>query len=107
MSKAIVVQTTTGSREDAEALAETLVEHQLAGCVQITGPMTSVYRWQHGVHKDEEFLLSIKTTEQAFVPLAELIRQQHSYDCPEIIALPITHGSSEYLAWLAEQVPTQ
>lgn len=107
MSKAIVVQTTTGSREDAETLAEILVQHHLAGCVQIIGPMTSVYRWQNEVQKDEEFLLAIKTTEQAFAPLAELIRQKHRYDCPEVIALPITHGSSDYLAWLAEQVPTQ
>lgn len=107
MSKAIVVQTTTGSREDAETLAEILVQHQLAACIQITGPMISVYRWQDEVQKDEEFLLSIKTTEQAFAPLAELIRQHHSYDCPEVIALPITNGSSDYLAWLAEQVPTE
>ncbi|RCS47772.1 divalent-cation tolerance protein CutA [Bremerella cremea] len=107
MSQAIVVQTTTGSRADAEQLAEILVLHSLAGCVQITGPITSVYRWKDAVQKDEEFLLSIKTTEQAFTPLAELIRKHHRYEVPEIIALPIAYGSSEYLAWLAEQITTE
>ncbi|PQO33801.1 divalent-cation tolerance protein CutA [Blastopirellula marina] len=107
MSQAIVVQTTTGSRADAEQLAEILVQHALAGCVQITGPITSVYRWQGTVQKDEEFLLSIKTIEQAFTPLADLIRKHHSYEVPEIIALPITFGGSDYLAWLAEQITTE
>lgn len=107
MSQAIVVQTTTSSRADAEQLAEIVVQHTLAGCVQITGPITSVYRWKDAVQKDEEFLLSIKTTEQAFTSLAELIRKHHRYEVPEIIALPITHGSRDYLAWLAEQVTTK
>ncbi len=107
MSQAIVVQTTTSSQADAEQLAEVVVEHGLAGCVQITGPITSVYRWQDAVQKDEEFLLSIKTTEQAFTPLADLIRKHHRYEVPELIALPVAHGASDYLAWLAKQVTTE
>lgn len=107
MSQVIVVQTTTSSRADAEQLAEILVQQALAGCVKITGPITSVYRWQDAVQKDEEYLLTIKTIEQAFTPLADLIRKHHSYKVPEIIALPIIHGESDYLAWLAEQVTTE
>ncbi|PQO39688.1 divalent-cation tolerance protein CutA [Bremerella cremea] len=107
MSQVIVVQTTTNSRADAERLAEIVVQRALAGCVQITGPIISVYRWQDAVQKDEEYLLSIKTIEQAFTPLADLIRKHHSYDVPEIIALPITNGTTDYLAWLADQVTTE
>lgn len=104
MSQAIVVQTTTGSSADAEKLAETIIEHAQGACVQITGPMTSVYKWQGTIQKEEEFLVSIKTMSQVFPTLAELIRQHHTYDVPEIIALPIIDGSSEYLEWVAQSV---
>ncbi|MFN3152796.1 divalent-cation tolerance protein CutA [Bremerella sp.] len=104
MSRAIVVQTTTGSSADAEKLAEIIIANSQGACVQIIGPMTSVYRWQGAIQKDEEFLLSIKTTSQVFPSLAELIRQHHSYDVPEIIAIPIVDGSSEYLEWVAQSV---
>ncbi|QDU77613.1 Divalent-cation tolerance protein CutA [Bremerella volcania] len=104
MSQAIVVQTTTGSSADAEKLAETIIQHAKGACVQIVGPMTSVYQWQGAIQKEEEFLVSIKTTSQVFSSLAELIRQHHSYEVPEIIALPIVDGSSAYLQWVADSV---
>ncbi len=104
MSQAIVVQTTTSSSADAESLAQTIIEHSQGACVQIVGPMTSVYQWQGNVQKEEEFLVSIKTTSQVFSSLAELIRQHHPYDVPEIIAIPIVDGSSDYLEWVTNQV---
>lgn len=104
MSQAIVVQTTTGSSADAEKLAEIIIQHAQGACVQIVGPMTSVYQWQGTIQKEEEFLVSIKTTSQVFSSLAELIRQHHSYDVPEIIAIPIVDGSREYLEWVAQSV---
>ena len=107
MSQAIVVETTTGSSADAEKLAEIIIEHSLGACVQIIGPVTSVYKWQDRVQKEEEFLVSIKTTSQAFSSLSELIRQHHTYELPEIIATPIVDGSSEYLEWVTNQLHNQ
>lgn len=107
MSQAILVQTTTSSRQDAQRLAQAIIHHQLAGCVQITGPILSVYRWQDAIQEEEEFLLSIKTIDRAFAPLSNLIREHHSYDVPEIILLPILDGSPDYLEWLKQQVITE
>ncbi|MBA2117153.1 divalent-cation tolerance protein CutA [Bremerella alba] len=104
MSQAIVVQTTTDSSANAEKLAETIVQNAQGACVQIVGPIKSVYKWQETIQKEEEFLVSIKTTRPFFSSLAELIRQHHKYEVPEIIALPIIDGSSEYLEWVANQV---
>lgn len=104
MSRTIVVQTTTGNSADAEKLAEIIIANAQGACVQIVGPMTSVYRWQGTIQRDEEFLVSIKTTSQVFPTLAELIRQHHTYDVPKIIAIPIIDGSSEYLEWVAQSV---
>lgn len=104
MSQAIVVQTTTGSSADAEKLAEILIQNAQGACVQIVGPIISIYKWQGAIQREEEFLVSIKTMSQVFPSLAELIRQHHTYDVPEIIALPIIDGTSEYLEWVANQV---
>lgn len=107
MSQAIVVQTTTGSSADAEKLAAIIIDNAKGACVQIVGPMTSVYQWQGTIQKEEEFLVSIKTTSQVFSSLAELIRQHHAYDVPEIIAIPIIDGSREYLEWVTNQLHNQ
>jgi len=104
MSQALVVQTTTSTKADAEKLAEIIIQNAQGACVQIVGPMTSFYQWEGAVQRDEEFLVSIKTTSQVVSSLAELIRQHHPYDVPEIIALPIVDGSREYLEWVANQV---
>ncbi len=104
MTQAIVVQTTTSSSADAKKLAQIIVHQAQGACVQITGPITSVYKWQDAVQMEEEYLVSIKTTSQAFPTLAELIRTNHAYDVPEIIALPIVDGSREYLTWVTNQV---
>lgn len=99
-----VVLTTAGAAAEADAIADALVDRQLAACVQIVGPITSVYRWEGAVERSEERLLLIKTTAAAYPRVEAAIRELHSYDCPEIVALPIDAGSADYLAWLREQV---
>jgi periplasmic divalent cation tolerance protein len=100
MTDALVVITTTETFAQAERLAHELVNRELAACVQIVPQMTSVYRWQGKVEQASEALLFIKTTRAAYDTLETAIRQLHSYQTPEIIALPIAAGSKDYLSWL-------
>jgi periplasmic divalent cation tolerance protein len=104
MSEERIVLVTAGSREEAERLAEALVGERLAACVNIVGPIRSIYRWQGEVCRDDEQLLLIKTTRQRCESLERRVRELHSYDVPEVIVLPIESGSAAYLSWLREQV---
>ena len=101
---AIVVLLTAGSREEAARLAEMLVGARLAACVQIMPEMESIYHWKGSVHRDPEFLLLAKTTRAKFDDLEREVRALHSYETPEIIALPITVGSAPYLEYLTATV---
>ena len=102
--EAIVVLMTAGSREEAARLAEMLVIGRLAACVQIMPEMESIYHWQGKVERDAEFLLLAKTTRGNFAELERAVRDLHSYETPEIIALPITEASAPYLEWLTRTV---
>ena len=104
MSDKKIVLTTTGSREEAGKIAHALVERRLAACVNIVGPIHSVYRWQGKVESAPEHLLLIKTTAARFDAVAKAIRELHSYELPECIALPIEGGSAEYLEWIDQSV---
>lgn len=104
MNEAIQVSTTTATQEDAQRIAAALVERRLAACVQVGGPITSVYRWQGAVETADEWLCTIKTTRAAYARVERAIRQLHPYDEPEIIAVPLVAGSAGYLTWLDEQV---
>lgn len=88
--------------ESAQRIADDLVARQLAACVQILGPMTSVYTWQGEVHRTQEWLLLVKTTDEAFPRLAEVVSAQHRYDVPEIIAVPVSHALGEYATWVRQ-----
>jgi len=99
-----IVLTTTGSAELAEKIAAALVERRLAACVNIVGPLRSVYRWQGQVERAEERLLLIKTTAERFQAVRATIRELHTYELPEVLAWPITQGDESYLAWLAHCV---
>ena len=99
-SAAIVVLMTAGSQEEASRLAEMLVGAHLAACVQIMPQMESIYRWKGEVHRAPEFLLLAKTTAACFDELEREVRSLHTYDTPEIIALPVAHVSTPYLEWL-------
>jgi len=100
----IQVVTTSSAREEAERIARTLVERRLAACVQIIGPIGSVYRWQDQVEQAEEWLCLIKSTQPAYAAIESAICELHSYECPEVIVVPIAGGSEDYLQWLAGQV---
>ena len=99
-SAAIVVLMTAGSQEEASRLAEMLVGAHLAACVQIMPQMESIYRWKGEVHRAPEFLLLVKTTAACFDELEREVRALHTYDTPEIIALPVAHVSAPYFEWL-------
>ena len=99
---AIVVFMTAANGEEAARLAEMLVGAHLAACVQIFPEMESVYRWQGKIERQSEILLLAKTTREKFDELEREVRALHSYDTPEIIAVPITAGSAPYLEWLKE-----
>jgi periplasmic divalent cation tolerance protein len=97
----VVVLVTTGSAEEARRIGRTLVEEGLAGCVNVVGAIRSIYRWQGAVEEADEHLLVIKSRAADLPALGERIRALHSYDVPEVLALPVADGSPEYLAWLA------
>ena len=97
---AIVVFMTAANGEEATRLADMLVGAHLAACVQILPEMESVYRWQGKIERQSEILLLAKTTRTKFAELEREVRALHSYDTPEIIAVPIVDGSAPYLDWL-------
>jgi periplasmic divalent cation tolerance protein len=104
MSNYIQVTTTTGSQDDAEQIAHALVTKRLAACVQIVGPVTSIYWWEEEVETAEEWLCLIKSKQGHYPELEAAIQQIHPYDTPEIIATPITLGSRDYLRWIDEEM---
>lgn len=103
----VVVMITAGSREEAVRLAEMLVGSRLAACVQILPEMESVYWWEGAVQREPEHLLLAKTTLDNFARLEYEVRALHSYETPEIIALPVTASSTPYLEWLTATAKSQ
>ncbi len=101
-----IVLSTAGSEEEAHKIARHLVEQQLAACVNILPRIESIYRWQGKVETSREWLLLIKTTAERFPAVCDAIRELHSYELPECIAISIEDGSPEYLQWLADSVQT-
>jgi periplasmic divalent cation tolerance protein len=98
-----VVLVTASSVEEAETIANALVEAKLAACVSIM-PIQSIYAWQGQKCKEQEWQLLIKTDLGQFSTLETKIRELHSYQVPEIIALPIVVGSQPYLQWISKQL---
>jgi periplasmic divalent cation tolerance protein len=97
---AIIVFMTAPSGEEATRLADLLIGAHLAACVQILPEMESVYRWEGNIERQSEILLLAKTTRAKFVDLEREVRALHSYETPEIVAVPIVAGSNPYLEWL-------
>jgi periplasmic divalent cation tolerance protein len=104
MTNVRVVLTTVGSQKVAEKLASQLVERRLAACMNIVGPIRSVYRWREKVHNEAEYLLVIKTTVAHAMRLQSAFKELHPYELPECVQLPIDGGSDEYLNWLSAEV---
>jgi periplasmic divalent cation tolerance protein len=99
-----LVLSTTGSKEEAQTIARALVERRLAACVNIVGPIESLYRWEGEVQTSAEYMLLVKTTAERFPAVRLAIRELHSYELPECIALEIDNGSDEYLNWIETSV---
>lgn len=105
MTNKIVVLITCGSPKEARKIARDLVEQRLAACANIlASAVQSVYHWKGRVESAKEFLLMIKTTKARFPRVKAAVKRLHSYDVPEIIALPIACGAADYLHWISESV---
>jgi len=104
MAEYIQVFTTTNLREVAEKITETLVRKRLAACVQILGPIMSQYWWENKITKDTEYLIIAKTRSDYYPELEKAIKEVHNYTVPEILAIPVIAGNSDYLNWLDEEL---
>lgn len=107
MSEYVQVITAVADKEEAQQIARALVERSLAACVQIIGPISSVYRWQGEIEESEEWLCLIKSTRARYAQIEETIQALHSYETPEILAVPVVAGSTDYLRWLNASVASE
>ena len=98
----IVVLVTVGSEAEATSIANVLVGQGLVACVNILPGIRSIFQWEGKVTEEQECLLVAKTMNQAFEPVAAAVKSLHSYDVPEVIALPINKGLPEYLGWIRD-----
>ena len=98
----LVVFVTTSSSDESSRLAKSLVEGGLVACANIVPQVRSLFRWEGKVEEEQESLIILKTQSSRFDELCKKIKELHSYDVPEIIALPIVQGSAEYLGWVRD-----
>jgi periplasmic divalent cation tolerance protein len=106
MTDALIVFCTCSSNSEAAQLARALVTDGAAACVNIIHAIESVYRWQGKIETSQEVLLIIKTTSDRFPELRDLIVKLHSYDTPEVIAVPVADGLAKYLSWMGATIAT-
>jgi periplasmic divalent cation tolerance protein len=104
MTDKIVVLSNTSSAEEAERIARSLVEERLAACVNVVPGVRSFYRWKGNVEDSAEWLLVIKSSRDRFQALLAALEKLHSYEVPEVIALPVVDGASSYLNWMEGQL---
>jgi periplasmic divalent cation tolerance protein len=104
MTENIVVLSTCGSEEEAARIARKLVEERLAACVNLIPRIRSFFRWQGKVEDSVEWLMVIKTSRGRFEALRTVLEAAHSYELPEVLALPVVDGSPNYLAWLTGEL---
>ncbi len=102
--KYICVLSTTPTLKEAKKISSILISQKLAPCVTFIPSVESHYRWKGKVEKSKEVMLFIKTKASLFKELKKILKENHSYEVPEIIALPILKGSASYLRWLAKEV---
>ena len=106
MTDKIVVFGTCGSEQEARKVARGLVEKRLAACVSVTPGIRSIYHWRGAIEEDSEHLLVIKSRRDLFGRLRAELEKLHSYDVPEVVALPIVDGSEAYLGWMDQELET-
>ena len=104
MTDEIVVLSTCASVEEAERLARRVIDDHLAACVNVLSPVRSFYRWQGKVEDSAEWLLIIKSTRDKFDALRAALESAHTYELPEIIAIPVVDGSPNYLSWIEREL---
>jgi len=98
-----IIYSTTGSVEEARKISRILVEEKLVACVNIIPKIESIYRWQGNIEEDNECVLLAKTTDKNIDKTIQIIKELHSYDVPDIVAIPITHGFKKYLDWVEDE----
>jgi periplasmic divalent cation tolerance protein len=103
LAEALFVLTTVADRDAGAALARALLERRLAACVNIGAPVESLYHWRGRIETGHEVPLTIKTRASLYPEVEALIRELHDYELPEIVAVPVTGGHADYLAWIAEE----
>jgi periplasmic divalent cation tolerance protein len=103
MENVLIVFVTVSSQEEGERIGSSLVESKLAACVNVLPQVSSIFSWQGKIEKDGEVLLLIKTTRERMDDLAARIKEMHSYDLPEILAVPVFAGSRDYIDWVQQE----
>lgn len=103
MAGAVVIRSTVPSRDDAIRISTALVEERLAACVQVGGPITSVYRWEGEIKTDEEWVLEAKTRDASQAALVTRLTELHPYEVPEILVFPVEGGHGPYLEWITRE----
>lgn len=101
--KPVLIYATFPSHEAAEAIGRALVERRLAACVNVLGGMTSIYRWEGKIARDQETVMIIKTRQSLADAVIAEVKRQHSYTNPALLVLPIIGGSADYVRWLGEE----
>ncbi len=103
-SQIVLILTTVGEKKVARKLSRELVEENLAACVSIGSPLTSVYSWEGEVVEDKEYPLLVKTTDSRREAVQDFLQGNHPYDCPEVLSLRVEEASEDYESWLQEVV---
>jgi periplasmic divalent cation tolerance protein len=104
MSDYLQVSTTVSSEQEARRIATAMVKRRLAACVQVVGPIESHYRWQGEIETSTEWLCLIKTESSRYAEVEAAIGELHSYEEPEVVAMPIVAGSAGYLGWIGDSL---
>ena len=104
MTNKIIVLSTAANEEEAERIARRLVEEKLAACVNVVPGVQSFYRWEGKIERSGEWLLVIKSSREHFERIRTALEKLHSYDVPEVVALPIVDGSKNYLNWMESEL---
>lgn len=99
-----LLSTTFNKKDDAERIVESLLEQELIACAQLSGPITSMYRWKGQVEKEQEYKLEVKTLEKHFGKVKEVILSLHPYDTPELLGAKTASCNEQYLAWMNEVI---
>lgn len=104
MAEYIQVFSTVEKKEDAHRITKMVVEKRLAACAQIIGPITSTFWWKERLEEEEEWLLVMKTRDDLYAELEKAIKEDHPYEVPEILAVPVIEGNKSYLEWIEKEV---